>query len=283
MADILIHNQQQRCQPKRNSAMPSSNSEIELKVFRSVDEIDRAIRKMERRRTEIEQINFEAAVNQRTGEDNVAQSNLRNTILEIYGPNSPEYREHHNVTFLGGPLYVQMENHQYIAALTGGRNRVLGIVNGLIDHLKEKREEVEGGERPAPSSYFEKLNLHSRIADVARDLFLDGHHFEAVFAASKALVNFVKERSGSDLDGASLMRNVFSKNSPMLAFNDLSDQTQLDEQEGMMHLFEGAVLGIRNPGGHSFPEGTEQRAIEYISLLSLLAYRVQEAKRKKTI
>jgi uncharacterized protein Ymh len=48
-----------------------------------------------------------------------------------------------------------------------------------------------------------------------------------------------------------------------------------------MHLFEGAVLGIRNPGGHSFPEGPEQRAVEYISLLSLLAYRVQKAKRRK--
>jgi hypothetical protein len=43
----------------------------------------------------------------------------------------------------------------------------------------------------------------------------------------------------------------------------------------------GVVLGVRNPGSHSFPEGTEQRAIEYISLLSLLAYRVQEAKRKE--
>ena len=68
---------------------------------------------------------------------------------------------------------------------------------------------------------------------------------------------------------------------PILAFNDLSDQTDLDEQEGMMHLFEGAVLGIRNPGGHAFPEGPEQSAIEYLSLLSLLAYRVQEAKVRK--
>ena len=76
------------------------------------------------------------------------------------------------------------------------------------------------------------------------------------------------------------MRAVFSKNDPVLAFNDLKDQTDLDEQEGMMHLFEGAVLGIRNPGGHAFPEGPEQRAIEYLSFLSLLAYRVQEAKRR---
>jgi len=62
----------------------------------------------------------------------------------------------------------------------------------------------------------------------------------------------------------------------------LANQTDLDEQEGMMHLFEGAVLSIRNPGGHSFPKGTEERALEYISLLSLLAYRVQEAKLRKT-
>jgi uncharacterized protein (TIGR02391 family) len=79
---------------------------------------------------------------------------------------------------------------------------------------------------------------------------------------------------------APLVRTVFSKNSPVLAFNDLADQTDQDQQEGLMHLFEGAVLGIRNPGGHAFPEGTEQRAIEYISLLSLLAYLAQEAKKR---
>jgi uncharacterized protein (TIGR02391 family) len=95
-------------------------------------------------------------------------------------------------------------------------------------------------------------------------------------------VNYIKESSGRhDLDGAPLVRTVFSRNDPILAFNDLGDQTDLDEQEGMMHLYEGAILGIRNPGGHSFPEGTEQRAIEYVSLLSLLAYRLQEAKRRK--
>jgi hypothetical protein len=78
------------------------------------------------------------------------------------------------------------------------------------------------------------------------------------------------------------MRTVFYRNNPILAFNDLANQTDLDEQEGMMHLFEGAVLTIRNPGGRTFPEGTEQRAMEYIPLLSLLAYRVQEAKLRKT-
>jgi uncharacterized protein (TIGR02391 family) len=178
-------------------------------------------------------------------------------------------------------MFVNMSAHQLVQVKIAGQAQTLGKINGLINALRERREDYESGDRPAPSSYFEKLNLHPRIADVARELFLDGHHFEAVFAGAKALVNFVKERSGRhDLDGAPLVRTVFSKNSPALAFNDLTDQTDMDQQEGLMHLFEGAVLGIRNPGGHSFPEGSEQRAIEYISLLSLLAYLVQEAKKR---
>lgn len=78
------------------------------------------------------------------------------------------------------------------------------------------------------------------------------------------------------------MRTVFSRNDPILAFNNLADQTDLDEQEGMMHMFEGAVLGIRNPGAHGFPEGSEQRALEYICFLSLLAYRTQETQRRRS-
>jgi uncharacterized protein (TIGR02391 family) len=206
---------------------------------------------------------------------------VKSTIREVFGPNSPEFKEHEHIEIWAGPAFVDMSDSGLMAGLERGKIFVTGILNGLIGRLQEKKNDLEAGARPAPSSYFDRLNLHPRILDVTRDLFLDGYHWEAVFAAAKALVNYVKERSGRHyLDGAPLVRAVFSRNSPVLTFNDLTDQTDQDEQEGMMHLFEGAVLGIRNPGGHSFPEGPEQRAVEYISFLSLLAYRVQEAKRK---
>ena len=112
-------------------------------------------------------------------------------------------------------------------------------------------------------------------------LYRDGHYSQAVFDASKALVNFVKERSGKyDLDGTKLMTTVFSKNNPVLAFNELKDQSDSDEQEGMMYLFMGAVLGVRNPRGHSFLTDSPEGALEYIGLLSLLANRVEKAKRR---
>jgi hypothetical protein len=77
------------------------------------------------------------------------------------------------------------------------------------------------------------------------------------------------------------MTTAFSVNKPLLAFNVLANQSDRDEQLGMMHLFEGAVLGIRNPGGHDFPELSPVRATQYIGFLSLLADRVAEARRFK--
>jgi len=255
---------------------------LEPREFRSPEEIDTAITKLKRRIKEIEQIDMRAAVLNHSGADTVAESNVRDTIRDVFGENSPEYREHRSIEIYAGGLIMGMGDGAFIQGKEKGRVQVIGILNGLIGRLEEKRADLNAGVSPSPITYFDRLDLHPRVRDVARDLFMDGHPSEAVFNASKALVNYVKERSGRhDLDGAPLVRTVFSRNAPVLAFNDLANQTDLDEQEGMMHLFEGAVLAIRNPGGHSFPEASEQRAIEYISLLSLLAHRTQEAKRIK--
>ena len=256
--------------------------ELESRQWASPDEIDRAVAKLKRRIAELDALNIQEAVLGHTGADDVAESNIRDTIRDIFGQNSPEFDEHKHLRLWAGSMFVNMEDHQILEGTEHGRRQAVGILNGLIGRLQEKREELAGDAVPAPRAFLEYLNLHHRIADVAADLFSDGYHWEAVFAASKALVNYVKERSGQhQLDGAPLMRTVFSRNNPVLAFNDLADQTDTDEQEGMMHLYEGVVLGIRNPGGHAFPEGPEQRAVEYLSLISLLAYRVQEAKRRR--
>jgi uncharacterized protein (TIGR02391 family) len=259
---------------KKSSAPPP----LQLREFRSPEEIDAAIGKFQRRIKELEELDVQAAVLNHTGADDVVRSNIKTTILEVFGVDSPEFREHQYIRIWAGDEFIDMNEHYLVQGTERGRAHVITILKGLIGRLEEKKAEFGIGAAAAPSSYFDRLNLHPRISDVARDRFMDGHHWDAVFAASKALVNFVKERSNRhDLDGTSLVRAVFSKNSPVLAFNDVADQTDLDEQEGMMHLFEGAVMAIRNPGGHSFPEGSEQRAIECISFLSMLAYRVQEA------
>lgn len=263
----------------------SESAAVEPREFRSPEEIDLAIMKLNRRIRELKSLDVKASVLNPTSAVEVAESNVREAIREVFGSNSPEFREHGSISLWlwDGPVLGPLDNSGWIQGRDRGRRQAIGILEGLIGRLQERREDLLGGATGTPSTYFDCLNLHPRIKDVSRRLFMDGHPWEAVFAASKALLNYIKERSARyDLDGAPLVRTVFSRNNPLLAFNDLKDQTDLDEQEGMMHLFEGAVLAIRNPGGHTFPEGPDQRAIEYVSLISLLAYRVQESKRSKT-
>ena len=104
-------------------------------------------------------------------------------------------------------------------------------------------------------------------------LFRDGHYAQAVFEASKLLVDAVKQVSvRTDLDGAALMQHVFSRKDPVLAFNDLADDSDRDEQQGFMSLYVGAVMAVRNPRAHR-PDhvDTPERALQYLDFLSLLA------------
>jgi len=260
--------------------MPS----IQSRVWKTSDEIDRAIALLQRRRGELSNLAIWQDSLGHSADEEIALSNFRDSLRDIFGEDSPELRDHGSPQMYVGYIEPGMGPREIGAGKEVARGRLIGIVDGLIRRLQEKKEFLgDSSLPPTPATELSRLRLHPRIAGVATDRFEGGQCWDAVFAASKALVNMVKEKSGRhDLDGAPLVRQVFSRNSPILAFNDLQTATQGDEQEGMMHLFEGAVLGIRNPGGHSFPDGTIARAAEYLSLLSMLAHMVDESKLRST-
>jgi len=210
----------------------------------------------------------------------VQESAFRNTIREVFGEDSTEFQEFGNAQMLRGPLRVGMSESEKVQSKLRGREYMVQVCAELIGRLQQRilelRRKIEAGALVQSSN----PKLHPVIAKASQDLVANGHLWEAVFAAGKALVLHVKDRSGRhDIDGVALMRTVFSKKDPVLKFNALATTTDLDEQEGMMHLFEGAVMAIRNPGGHGFPAGSEALAVQYIHLLSLLASRADEASR----
>jgi len=112
----------------------------------------------------------------------------------------------------GGPI-VPNSDEDVIEGYAEGKTKAETVARALLKHLEEKRSDLGGTNAERVRTAFRGLDLHPRIAAVATDLYLNGHHNEAVFNASKALVNLVKERSGRyDLDGAGLMTTVLSKN-----------------------------------------------------------------------
>ena len=135
---------------------------IEPREFRSVEQIDFGIAKLQRRIHELEELDVATAVVNDTGELTVVRSNVRGDPRD-FGANSPEFKDHQHMDIWAGPMYMGIHPSEIIRGTQQGRTQVIGILNGLIGRLREKREDLAGGATPAPSTYFDRLNLHPRI------------------------------------------------------------------------------------------------------------------------
>ena len=258
----------------------------EIKRFASVEEIDLAVRKLQGCLFEVGGL-CNDAVQYDDERVRSAQFNIRVAVLEVFGRNSPEFGEYREYRiFLQNPRsIITSEDRERFGDMVQARfvkelPQTESMLNALIRRLYEKRTEFFLRPEPQATVAFENLKLHPLIANACAGLYRDGHYRQAILDGSIALVNLVKNKSGrNDLDGADLMRKVFSRKSPALAFNALRDRADEDEQEGMMHLFEGAVLALRNPPAHKLADLSAELALDYIAFLSLLANRVDSAKR----
>jgi len=271
--------------PPRRSAQPPPPRDV--RQFRSTSEVDHAIRKLRTRITEIQAL-ISQGVSRTDARVKNVQDAIRDTIREEFGADSAEHERHRYFEIDDSPRTIRsdyMGGGHWEPADADVRRfaerapTAITRIQGLIQRLEEKRADFE---EPAAVSRvaFSGAALHPAIASAAQSLFDSGHHAAAVFEAGKALVALVKAKSGSSLDGAALMQNVFSVNNPVLAFNGQADQSDRDEQLGLMHLYTGAVLAIRNPGGHRVGavEGPA-RALQHLQLLSYLAERLDAAKK----
>src|ERR1700691_3420419 len=104
--------------------------------------------KLNRRIQELKLLDVKAGVPNEDGRTEVARSNVRETIREVFGLNSPEYTEYKYIDLWEGPVFMGMDNSQIIQGTDRGRRKVIGVLSGLIDRLKEKREDFGAGTMP---------------------------------------------------------------------------------------------------------------------------------------
>ena len=82
----------------------------------------------------------------------------------------------------------------------------------------------------------------------------------------------VRELSGIESDGASLVDKVFSIENPRIAFNTLQTETEQSEHKGFAQLLKGCYAACRNPLAHGpkiLWQG-EVDAADYLTLISML-------------
>lgn len=153
---------------------------------------------------------------------------------------------------------------------------VLGELNRIIGHYEAMN--VDDVPLEDVNTIYDTLKFHPRVVLVSERLFKDGHYAQAILDAFKEVNVVVQKISGvTDKDGKPLMDYVFSPNNPKIKLTDLSGRTEQDEQQGFMHLFGGATMGIRNPKAHSnIVQDDPYKTLHYLALASLLLKRLDE-------
>lgn len=157
------------------------------------------------------------------------------------------------------------------------------------NHPENPIEQANG----IPIQFFDAMQFHPKVVEVSKDCFIAGNYREAILNAFICLIDYVKERTGLDLDGDALMNQVFSINYdkeqrritkyPIIRINELQNMSDRDEQQGFMFLYKGAVGGIRNPKAHKLiPQSNPLHTLEYLAFSSLLMRRIEEGKIVRT-
>lgn len=245
-------------------------------------QIRAAIPKLERRLAELASVDF-ADIRERTDPRfDALQQKYDDTLVEVFRDNTIEYNRYRIASFdtSGISLFDSTPLPVVIDGYKRGIAQAVSNVRTIIELFTEKLDDLAETREGRATRAFSSLDLHPEISRACSRLFMDGHYSNAVEDACKALNTLVKLRSGrNDPDGTELMQLVFSPKNPTLRFNELQTDTQQSEQMGMMFLYSGAMLAIRNPRAHELVSDHPETALEYLGLLSMLANALDRAEK----
>jgi hypothetical protein len=199
----------------------------------TTEQMKNAIAPLRRRIAEVEVFSPQTVSDRRDPRIGALQRALEGTLADIFGADTLEFRRNRVICELDTARHNMrgVPSGEVIEGLFRGRERAILGLNEIIKSFQEKLDDSGETEAGRAQRVLGDLQLHPEIARRVNRLFRDGHYANAVEDACKALIALVKLRSGrDDLDGATLMQEVFSVKNPVLSFNDLRDESDRSEQ-----------------------------------------------------
>lgn len=130
---------------------------------------------------------------------------------------------------------------------------------------------------PSVKTQFDHL-LDPLIVKAAVPQFISKQYRDAVLNSVIAVFDLIRKRSGSKLDGAKLIDEVFKLENPTIIFSELETDSGQNDQKGFMNILKGAYIGIRNVKSHSLTHDLDEiKAAQYLVFASMLVRRIREA------
>lgn len=131
-------------------------------------------------------------------------------------------------------------------------------------------------------SSLEPRNIHQDVLRCCRKELLTEDYFHAVFEASKSIFDKIRILTGLEGDGGRLVDAALGGETPILAINARSSDSEISEQKGFANLIRGTYGMFRNPTAHELRIRWRMRkadAEDLLSLASLIHRRLDQSRR----
>ncbi|MCX7001067.1 MAG: TIGR02391 family protein [Candidatus Sumerlaeota bacterium] len=118
------------------------------------------------------------------------------------------------------------------------------------------------------------MNLQTHIRNslwlAIQSTYQSGNYSHAILDAMHYLSNVLRDKTGVDGDGATLVGQALGGDPPRLRINRLQTETERNEQRGIESILRGMYQAIRNPRSHEQIEDSQETADAIIYFINYL-------------
>ena len=194
------------------------------------------------------------------------------------------------ITYVMNPVFYVGEKSELFEERRLKLNRILafrGLKLGEDGQLSPSKRARTVSEAEAAASRLRKSLIERGVnADVlkfCRAELISENYFHAVFEATKSVAEKLREKTGLDSDGGTLVDDSLGLGKsgiPRLAFNSLRTESERSEHTGLMNLIKGVFGAFRNTSAHApkiYWKITDQDALDVLTTISLIHRRLDSA------
>lgn len=151
---------------------------------------------------------------------------------------------------------------------------------GLTINEKAQPQEVttattipEAQERASDlRSELEHRSVHADVLRFCKAELLQDNYFHCVLEATKSAAQKIRDRTGLESDGSSLVDQALAIRAPRLALNTLQTESEQSEQKGFANLLKGVFGTFRNVTAHAPKIHWAVNRTDAMDVLTILSY-----------
>lgn len=145
--------------------------------------------------------------------------------------------------------------------------------DGKIYEIESSITRTQANERyDLLKSKLTERNIHPQILKFCTQDIVNEDYFSIIFEASKSIYDRIRDMTGITLDGNKLIYNCFDLNYPIIIFNSLKNDTEINLYNGLKNILLSIAQIGRNPKAHTPKIYSYDNLDNCLDILNLISF-----------